>query len=451
MAEPVFSKIMRQQLASVAGNRFSSRAEVCTESKPRLRVFMMDLLSVVAYYDAYLCQALQSQDIDVALGAITYYLDRGCFRRQGVRNHPGLLDFVGKRRLPATLRRTLKVLEMVINLVALAVRFVWARPDVVHVQYLPLLERRFSLELWFLRYCRSLGSAVISTVHDILPHDTGEWHELRFKRTYEMMDGLICHSEAVKQELVTRFGIPSEQVWVIPHGPLFHDRSAPAATRSEQLESASSPTVVLCQGWVRPYKGIEFLLDSWKEVQQTGAKAKLLIAGSGDFTYLDRIRERVDLLALQDSVELCFGFVSVGEMLAQYQAADILVYPYKAITTSGALMTGLAQRKAIVATSLPAFREILQHGKNAFLCDYGDVKSFASALVSLINDPALRRRLANKTAPFSIGGNSWQEIAAQTKDCYASVLCSRALGNSPAKRLRKNKLAVSRSQDSRAA
>jgi len=48
-------------------------------------------------------------------------------------------------------------------------------------------------------------------------------------------------------------------------------------------------------------------------------------SGSGDLTYLDRIRERVYLLVLQNSVELCFGFVSVGEKLARYQAADILV------------------------------------------------------------------------------------------------------------------------------
>src|SRR5262249_38047356 len=84
-----------------------------------LRVFMMDLLAIVPYYDGHLCAALSREDdLEVTLGAITYAYDQGYFRRQGVRNRPGL-DIAARLKLPPTLRRTFKTLEGIVNLAAL--------------------------------------------------------------------------------------------------------------------------------------------------------------------------------------------------------------------------------------------------------------------------------------------------------------------------------------------
>lgn len=384
----------------------------------------MDLLSVVAYYDSYLCRSLQAEGMRPTLGAITYHFDRDCFSRAGVRNQPGLLDLVGTFRLPSPVRRVLKVIEMFFNMLALAIRFTWKRPDVVHVQYLPLLERRIPIELWWLKYCRFLGSSLLMTVHDLAPHDRGELRTSEFRRAFEMMDALICHSEAAKQVIVAECSVRGDRVWVVPHGPLFFE-STQASGRAEargRCGLEGDDPVILCQGMVRPYKGIEFLLDAWVELQHSKARAKLIIAGRGEPRLLDSIRNKVHALGLEASVQLCFEFLPTEKMMSYYQAADIVVYPYKSITTSGALMTGIAQRKAIVATSLPPFREILEDGRNALLCDYGDVSSLASALARLIADPALREKLANQVATLSCGEQTWREIAARTKQCYTSII-----------------------------
>ena len=383
---------------------------------------MMDLLSVVAYYDAYLCRALKTERLSLELGAITYHFDRECFRRFGLRNQPGVLDLIGNFNLPSLSRRILKVMEMCLNLLALAVKFTCKRPDVIHVQYLPLLERQIPLELWFLKYCRFLGSTLVVTVHDIAPHDQEE-RAGEFSQAFEMADALICHSEAAKKQVLARCNVARERIWVIPHGPLFFDR-----TKDDERASARTPCgvddeecMVLCQGMIRPYKGIEFLLDAWAELQGSGTRAKLIIAGSGESDILERIRQKVQALGLGDTVKLLFEFAPTATMVSYYRAADIVVYPYKAITTSGALMTGIAQRKAIVATSLPAFREILEDGKTALLCDYGDAHGLASALRRLIDDPALRGKLSNEAGKLSCASETWRQIAVRTKSCYESI------------------------------
>ena len=106
----------------------------------RPRIFMMDLLATVPYYTAYLSKALLQQPIDLTVGSISYYLDPGCFTSRGIQVDPGLLDVVGKVRLPRLPRRILKLLEAMLNLCALTVRFSVSPPDVVHVQYLPMLR-----------------------------------------------------------------------------------------------------------------------------------------------------------------------------------------------------------------------------------------------------------------------------------------------------------------------
>ncbi len=119
---------------------------------------MMDLLAIVPYYTAYLSKALLREGLDLTVGSISYYLDPVCFQSRGIHLNPGLLDLVGRFRLPKLPRRVLKLAEAVINLSALCLRFTVSRPDIIHVQFLPMLRWRFPLDLWFLQLFQRRGT-----------------------------------------------------------------------------------------------------------------------------------------------------------------------------------------------------------------------------------------------------------------------------------------------------
>ena len=129
----------------------------------------MDLWATVPYYTAYLSKALLAKNVNVTVGSISYYLDPECFSSRGIKLDPGLIDVVGKFRLPRLPRRVLKLLESLLNLAALSVRFVISPPDIVHVQFLPMLTQRLPFDLWFVRLCQRRGSKIVLTVHDLLP------------------------------------------------------------------------------------------------------------------------------------------------------------------------------------------------------------------------------------------------------------------------------------------
>ena len=384
------------------------------------RIYMMDLLATVPYYTAYLSRALINLGADLTVGSITYYLDPDCFSSRGLRTDPGALDLVGRFPLPRVPRRILKLLEATLNLSALALRFSRARPDVIHVQYLPMITWKLPLDLWFLRYCQRLGSKIVLTVHDLLPHDSHDQHRTVFNQLYHFVDHLICHSASIQARLVSEFQVDPAIISIIPHGPFFYD--LPVQQTGPILEKFGVPpasALVLWQGLVFPYKGVDLLLDAWQAVEQANGTACLVVAGTGDPGLLLALRQQAAALSLK-RVHLYQHFISTPELVALYRAAEIIVYPYRAITTSGALATGLAFGKTILATNLPVFQEQLIDGENASLVP-PEKQALSAALLRLLANPTLRNTFSANIQALHFGDSSWQTIAQQTLSVYRSA------------------------------
>lgn len=391
-----------------------------TAVKPK--IFMMDLLATVPYYTAYLSRALLSEGLVVQVGSISYYLDRDCFQVRGLKADPGLLDVVGKFQIPKGPRRILKLAESMLNMAALAVRFLVSPPDVVHVQYLPMLRWKLPLDLWFVFFCRWRGSRIVLTVHDLLPHDTAETYKKVFEELYGHTDALICHSESIKARLISEFGITQREIAVIPHGPFFYDLPADSPTHLTQDPKANpNQQIVLWQGIIFPYKGVDLLLNAWQKVEAKVADACLVVLGTGSPDLLNELRQQAQHLGLT-RVRFDFRFASVEELVATYRSADVVVYPYRAITTSGALATGLALGRTIIASDLPVFRELLTHRQDALLVDVELADQLSGAIIELLLDPALRKKLAFAVSSKDFGSQSWHEIAHKTAEVYDSLL-----------------------------
>jgi glycosyltransferase involved in cell wall biosynthesis len=385
-------------------------------------VFILDLLATVPYYTAYLTRALMREAIEPSLASVSYYLDRTCFSSRGVTVHPGCLDLVSRYSFPRFIRRPLKLLEALINQSSLMFRFWMARPDILHVQFLPMLTWRLPFDFWFVLWCRKRGIKVVLTVHDLLPHDTGQEYKEKFLRLYQSVDRIICHSGHVKDRLAGEFSVENDRVSVIPHGPFFYDLMPAMANNTLSHEKINPrPVRFLWQGIIHPYKGVDLLLEEWRKVESPSGENELIIAGTGSADLLRQIREQVQSLKLRNVV-LKLEFISAEELIELYREADVVVYPYRAITTSGSLATGLALGKTIVASDLPVFRELLTDRLNALLVNVDDPDALANALSELARNPALREGLALQVRAMNFGEQCWTEIARTTVETYRRVL-----------------------------
>lgn len=387
-------------------------------STTRLRVVVLDLLPAVPYYTSHLYQAFGPLPADIRIASATYAHDSQCFKRLGIRSIPWLLR-VGHVISSPRLRRAVRLVEMLLNLLLIAIWLPFYHPDVVHIQFTPLLEHLIPVELWFVRWAKAIGCDIVVTAHNILPHQLRKGHQAAYMRLYHLADAIICHDESARTRLLQQFDIVPGRVFVLPHGRLFDSPHilTPEASRIS-LNLPNDRCIVLWQGIIQPYKGLRFLLKVWHRFVATNSNAILVIVGSGSDVDLQEIRNDIHDLALDFYVRSDFRFVSLDELKAYHTAADILVYPYSSITGSGALLTGITYGKAILASALPTFGEILRNGDNALLLPFGDIEAWTRAISTVVADEILRHRLGARLLDTQNAHPSWQEIARRTFELY---------------------------------
>lgn len=273
--------------------------------------------------------------------------------------------------------------------------------DVVHVQWLTVPQ----IDLHLLP-----DRPTVLTLHDPLPRRL----PIRLSASGRLsnVDAIVVHSEHARRAVMAEEGFPSERVRVIRHGAL-----SPTAGLSAELPGELGPTelpVVLCFGLIRPYKGIEVLLEAWNGIRD----AQLWVVG----------RPMMDLAPLRaaapSSVQFVPRFVTAAEEAGLYARADIAVVPYvseQRFSFSGALATALGAGRAIVVSDLGGLSEVAESGA-AVSVPAGDAAALRSALQELIDDPVARRDLAQAAEAAAADTYSWESAARATLELYHELV-----------------------------
>ena len=191
----------------------------------------------------------------------------------------------------------------------------------------------------------------VLTAHDILPREPRPGQRAAQRRLYGRFDAIIAHSEHGRRRLTDELGIDPSRVRVIPHG-VFEHLAEPGASEAQDPPFETDRPVVLCFGLMRPYKGIDLLLEAWRGVED----AELWIAGM----------PRMDISRLQATappgVRFVPRFIGDQELPAFFRRADLVVLPYREIDQSGVLFTALAFARPLLLSDVGGFPEVARTG-----------------------------------------------------------------------------------------
>jgi glycosyltransferase involved in cell wall biosynthesis len=239
----------------------------------------------------------------------------------------------------------------------------------------------------------------------VLPREALPGQRAAQRRLYGRMDAIVVHSEHGRARLVDELALDPARVHVIPHGVL---RPAGDGPLPPELPDFDGP-VALCFGLLRPYKGIEVLLEAWRGIEG----AELWIVGA------PRIDTAPLYAAAPPGVRFVERFVSEGEAAALFRRADLAVLPYREIDQSGVLFTALGFAVPLVLTAVGGFPEIAQAGA-AELVSPGDPAALHTAMSTLLAHPERRAQLAAAAARLA-AERSWDAIARTHLELYASL------------------------------
>jgi glycosyltransferase involved in cell wall biosynthesis len=282
------------------------------------------------------------------------------------------------------------------------------RADIVHFQWLtfPRLDARLLPR----------GRPLVQTPHGLLraaawSDGTGRGYADLLRR----MDALVALSEYGAGVLRERAGIDESRIRVIPHGVLdYLTRLPDEAPLPPDLATVSAP-VVLFFGLIRPYKGVDVLLEAFREI----GDAELWIVGRPFGVDLTDLAEAA--AACRGTVRLVPRFVDDTEIPAFFKRADLVVLPHRDAEQSGALFTALAFGKAVVMSDVGGFGEVAAHGAGR-LVPPADAEALRAAIEGVLADPAERERLESAARGAASGPYAWSTIATQTLALYRELL-----------------------------
>jgi glycosyltransferase involved in cell wall biosynthesis len=376
-----------------------------------VRVHIVDPSAYTPPYDHALCRALAAAGADVEL--YTSHFAHGPVAPADGYRRRELFYGLAARVPDARARRAVKLAEHVPDM--LRYRRAARAADVVHFQWLAVQHVDGAL-LPANRSAVGARRPLVLTAHDILPREARPGQRAAQRRLYDRFDAIVVHSEHGRRRLTAELGVDPERVHVIPHGVLEHlaaDAAADAGGMSRQPFETERP-VVLCFGLIRPYKGIDLLLEAWRGIED----AELWIAGA----------PRMDISALRAAapagVRFVPRFIGDDELPAYFRRADLVVLPYREIDQSGVLFTALAFGKPLLLSDIGGFPEIAATGA-ARTFPAGDARALHAALRELLDDEPARSSLAARARELAAGEYSWPAIARRTLALYESLLDAR--------------------------
>ena len=148
---------------------------------------------------------------------------------------------------------------------------------------------------------------------------------------------------------------------------------------------------ILCVGRLTPAKGQHLLIDVVDRLTQQGRRVRLRLVGDGpDETSL---RASADRLASPESV-IFEGAVNQDRIRTIYATADVFCLPSFAEGLPVVLMEAMSMQIPCVSTSIAGIPELIRNEMDGLLVPAADLEALVGALARLMDDGALRNRLA---------------------------------------------------------
>lgn len=226
----------------------------------------------------------------------------------------------------------------------------------------------------------------------------------------EKITARIAVSEYARSTLVQHLG--GEPV-IIPNG-VYVDRYAGAPVRPEWRGDGA--TIAFVGRIDEPRKGLPLLLDALPGIDRACPGVGLLVVGGGDMA---AARARVPQ-ELRDRVRF-LGRASDAEKASALRSADLYVAPNTGGESFGiVLIEAMAAGTAVLASDLPAFRQVLGGGAYGTLFRNGDAADLERDAVRLLGQEALREA-SRRAATDAVAGYDWSAVAAAIVQVYETV------------------------------
>lgn len=221
---------------------------------------------------------------------------------------------------------------------------------------------------------------ILFVCHNVFPHERFPLDRLLTKWTLGCGRYFITQSKMDARDLLS---VKHDAVYrVTPHPTygVFCKQGMSMSKAREQLKIDQGQRVLLFFGFVRKYKGLQYLLEAMKLLKEKDFKVQLWVVG--DFGEdKDEYVEQIRRFEIEDQVQMVEGYVPDDEVEKYFAASDLVVLPYLSATQSGIVQIAFGFEKPVLVTEVGGLPDVVTNGKTGYVVEPRSAEMIAEAIM----------------------------------------------------------------------
>jgi glycosyltransferase involved in cell wall biosynthesis len=286
------------------------------------------------------------------------------------------------------------------------------KPEIVHAE-----SHLFLTTVQAIKKAKELHKPSVVTVHGVMAKRSSIINLAQFSylRTlsswiFRNADRIICLTQSDAKEIIA-YGCPYEKIRIVPNA-VDTDRFRPVNGKWENL--------VVWTGRFVPEKGLNYLIEAARIVKKECRNVKFILVGDGPIKA--NIVKSAHNYGLLNNVVCFAGPFDRNQIANILSKASLFVLPSLKEGMSLSLLEAMACGKAIIGSSVPGIEDVITDGKNGLLVPAADSEALANAILTLLNDENLSRRLGQMARQLVVEKYSWNIVIDKIEKVYDEVV-----------------------------
>jgi glycosyltransferase involved in cell wall biosynthesis len=256
-------------------------------------------------------------------------------------------------------------------------------PDLLILRYwIPFFAPAFYSICKYVK--KRTNAKVLFVCDNVVPHEKRPGDTFLTKLIFKVGDFFVIHSKSVEEDL-KKFNKDDKPYLLYPH-PVYNifgekvtkDESKKFVREKFNID-LTNEKVLLFFGYVRKYKGVNFLLDAMTEILKK-LKVKLLIVG--EFYEDENItHEKIRSLGFDNQVVVLSDYMPNEFVRYFFCASDVVMLPYIDATQSGITQIAYYYDKPVIATDVGGLAEVVINNKTGMIVEPRNPSAIADAVV----------------------------------------------------------------------
>ncbi len=265
------------------------------------------------------------------------------------------------------------------------------KPDILIMRYwIPFMGPCLGTIARIVR--KNSHTRIVSIIDNIIPHEQRPGDRLFSKYFLKPIDGIITMSRQVLNDLEKFDNSKPRKFCFHPLYDQFGEIEDQASAQ-QKLKLNNTFKYILFFGFIRDYKGLDLLLKAMGHAELKTSKIKVIVAGEF-YTNSEPYMKIIDDLEIKNQIILKTDFIPDSMVADYFNAADLVVQPYKDATQSGVTQVAYHFEKPMITTNVGGLAEMVSDGKVGFVVQ-PDVKEISEAIIKFFYEQKAEEFIKN--------------------------------------------------------